>query len=462
MEKAIILGAGLVGSLAAILLARRGIQVSVFERRSATPLTDATRSRSINMALSERGWAALRRAGVANEVHDMTVPMHGRMIHSLDGHQLFQPYGRAGQSIYSVSREKLNALLTWVAQQQPNVSFVYNHPCLNVDLDSPAVYVHDLATDKKYWATADLVLGADGASSVMRRAFKDQYGPDFVVDNHYIDYGYKELTIPALPNGEHRLDPNCLHIWPRETFMLIALPNADGTFTGTLFLPYIGPFSFAGINNLADMTAFFSLHFPDMLPYLPALAQSYGNTPPSRLNSVRCAPWTHEGKAALIGDSAHTILPFYGQGMNSGFEDCLVLDDLIDACADDWEQILPAYEQNRKPNADVIDLLSKQNFVEMRSRVNSPQFVLRKQIEARIGQQCPESWTPLYSMVAFSTIPLTDALTISNRQSDLLDSIMAMPNIQQRWKSLDYAALLTGQAELAFGYEPAVNQILTL
>jgi kynurenine 3-monooxygenase len=264
----------------------------------------------------------------------------------------------------------------------------------------------------------------------------------FNYSQEYIEHGYKELTIPPLPSGDWAMDKNALHIWPRGSFMMIALPNLDGSFTGTLFFPFEGELSFDSLKTREEVTRFFATTFPDALQLAPNLVSEYFRNPTSSMVSVKCFPWSYKDKIALIGDAAHGVVPFYGQGMNAGFEDCVVLERIMDEYGDDWGHIFREYQQLRKPNADAIADMAVQNFVEMRDLVADPRFLLRKKIEAHIHDRFPDKWTPQYSMVTFSLLPYAEAMRIGQRQDRVMDRIMALPDIETQWPELDYASFL--------------------
>lgn len=443
MHKITVLGAGLVGSLLSILLARKGNQVALYEKRPDLRKLAWDDGRTINLALSERGWRALDRVGLADEVKKMSIPMPGRMMHDVTGKLTFQPYGADGQCIYSVSRRLLNELLLNVAEQEKNLSLHFEQKCTQVDLTRPAVFLTDAQTDDVQVVSSDILIGADGAFSAVRSTM--QRTSRFNYSQHFIEHGYKELTIPPKADGSWVIDPNALHIWPRGNFMLIALPNPDGSFTCTLFFPYEGNPSFGTVRTREEVKQFFETHFPDILPLMPDVPNEYLRNPTSALVTIRCYPWSVNGKVALIGDASHAIVPFYGQGMNAGFEDCVVLEEMIERHGDNWKAVLSDYEKNRFPDAEAIADLALANFIEMRDKVADPKFLLRKKIEAHLSRLFPDQWTPVYSMIAFSNEPYAHALHAGKRQDRILQRIMQLLNIEHTWQELDYTDLIKEQ-----------------
>ncbi len=442
MKHITILGAGLVGSLLASLLARRGHKVQLVEKRPDLRIKNWDDGRSINLAMSERGWQAMRAVGVEEQVKEFAIPMYGRMIHDTKGNQTFQPYGDDKQCIYAISRSLLNQTLMNEAEKH-GVTFLFEHKCTAIDLQNNILEITKTGPNQAEGTAEihpDLIFGSDGAFSAVRLAMMKR--PLFDYSQDYIEHGYKELTIPPTATGDWAIEPNTLHIWPRGHFMLIALPNPDKTFTCTLFFPWEGSPSFDEIQTPEQLTQFFTQNFPDILPLMPGLVEEYFAHPTSALLTVRCYPWTYKDKVALIGDAAHAIVPFFGQGMNCGFEDCTVLDALIEANGSDWSAILGAYEQARKPNADAIAELALQNFVEMRDKVADPKFLLRKKIDAHLHHLYPNQWVPLYTLISFTTTPYAEALAIGKRQDAILDKIMALPEIQLYWQTIDYQKFL--------------------
>lgn len=428
-----IIGAGLVGSLLSIYLAKRGHKVRIFERRGDMRKEKMSAGRSINLAMSDRGLLALERVGLAEEIRKIAIPMHGRYIHNLDGTTAFQPYGKEGQYINSVSRGTLNMRLMDLAEQH-GVEIRFHHKCSMVDW-SKQVADFEISNLEFQTTRFDLLFGADGAFSAARLHHQLQH-EKFNYQQYYIDCGYKELTIPPTAAGEFAMEPNALHIWPRKDYMLIALPNLDKTFTCTLFFPFEGEASFAKLTTEDAVKAFFQKTFPDAVPLMPDYVNEFFTNPTSSLVTVKCYPWVRGDHFALIGDAAHAIVPFFGQGMNCGFEDCRVLDELIDQYGDDWQQILERYQVLRKPDGDAIADLAINNFTEMRDKTADPMFLLQKKIEGRLHEKYPERWIPAYSQVTFSPhIRYSEALKQGQRQDAIMQEIMKMPGIETRWDS---------------------------
>lgn len=439
MEKRItIAGAGLVGSLITILLARRGYKVDVYESRPDMRAAGFIGGRSINLAMSERGWTALKKAGIADSIESVAIPMYGRMMHSVDGQQVFQPYGKEGQAIYSVSRGGLNLELLKLAGQFPGVSFHFEHPVRGVDFSGNTLQVED-PNGKVFDIPVDICLGTDGAFSAIRLAMQKRNR--FNYSQTYLEYGYKELTIPADSAGKHQLEKNALHIWPRGNFMLIALPNTDGSFTCTLFLPYEGSVAFEQLNSDESVVSFFETWFPDALSLMPDLLTNFYENPTASLVTIRCTPWEVNSRFLIFGDASHAIVPFYGQGMNSGFEDCSILDDMLEEQDDNWEAVIRRFSAERPADADAIANLALRNFIEMRDLVGDPKFLLRKKIEAWLQDTFPDAYLPLYSMVSFSNTPYREAWEAGLQQDQLFEEIMALPGIEENWQSEEVVAI---------------------
>ena len=437
MKKISISGAGLVGSLLANYLIKRGYEVEVYERRNDPREANPERGRSINLALSNRGWRPLQEVGLEKEVAEMVIPMRGRMIHDIEGPINFQPYAKGGLSINSISRAGLNNLLITSAEKK-GVKFIFNSICENVDINNTtlSLRINGQPVEKK----SDIIIGADGAFSAIRGALEKT--DRFNYSQFYLNHGYKELTIPPANDNGFLLEKHALHIWPRKKFMLIALPNLDGSFTVTLFLPFEGEDSFSKITNETKLFEFFENNFQDALPILPSLAEDFFKNPTGSLVTVRCFPWV-KNKVALIGDAAHAIVPFYGQGMNAGFEDCRILNNLLNQYNDDWDTVLPLYQQQRKPDGDAISELAIKNFVEMRDHVSDKEFLLRKKIESKIHDLYPDKWIPLYSMVTFQdTMRYSEALSLGKKQEKIMLQLMKDPHLKYDWESRDYADVI--------------------
>lgn len=432
-----IVGAGLVGSLLSIYLVKRGYKVSVFERRFDIRQHHIDGGRSINLALSNRGIKSLEEVGLAKQLKETAVPMHGRMMHDVAGNLTFQPYGKAGQFINSVSRSGLNMVLMNEAEKL-GVEFFFEHRCINVDFGKTEVafQMHAAVIHKKF----DVIIGADGAFSAVRGAM--QFTDRFEYSQNYIEHAYKEFRIPPGESGDFLMEKNALHIWPRESFMLIALPNPDATFTCTLFFPFDGDPSFASLKEPGAFQAFFEKTFPDAVSLMPTLTEDLRDNPTSSLVTIRCYPWTVHN-TLLIGDASHAIVPFFGQGMNAGFEDCRILNQLLDKHGDDWTAVLPAFQLLRKPDTDAIAQLALDNFVEMRDLVADADFLLRKKIEAKLHELYPGKWIPLYSMVTFhENIRYSEAYAIGQKQKKIMDEVMKKPGIESTWQTLNYQELL--------------------
>ena len=431
MKHVSVVGAGLVGSLWALFLAKRGYSVDVYERRKDPRKTGVAEGRSINLALSDRGWAALEKVGIGEEVRAHAIPMYRRVMHDVAGQLSFQPYGKENQAIYSVSRGGLNRLLVEAAEKQADVRVHFDHRCVDADIEAGTATFetdHGPITSK-----GSALFATDGAFSKVRAQL--QRRDRFNYEQEYIDHGYKELHIPPGPDGQHLMEREALHIWPRGQHMLIALPNPDGSFTCTLFFPMEGTESFEALHNAQVARQFFSAQFSDALTLMPDFEAQWDQNPVSSLVIIRCAPWHVGGKTVLFGDASHAIVPFYGQGMNSGFEDCHVFDRILDAHQDQFDAAFLAFSTERKPNADAIAELAMRNFVEMRDLTGQPEFLLQKKIEAAFSARYPGKWMPLYSQVTFSHIPYADALAAGKRQDAIMQTVMARPNIGEIWQS---------------------------
>lgn len=434
-ETVAIAGAGLVGSLLSIYLAKRGYEVTLFERRGDMRKKGYEGGRSINLALSNRGLKALEEVGLADEIKKVAIPMHGRVMHNRQGQLTFQPYGKEGQYINSVSRSALNVVLMNEAEKQ-GVKILFDQRITKVDLDRTVLSVDSgpSPVDRSF----DYIIGADGAFSAVRGAMQIIERFDYSQD--YIDHGYKELHIPPGAGGTFQLEKNALHIWPRESFMMIALPNPDGSFTCTLFFPFEGSPSFDKLKTSADVQEFFQSTFPDAVALMPDLLKDFTANATSSLITVKCYPWV-KNKTLLIGDAAHAIVPFFGQGMNAGFEDCRLLNNLLES--NKLSDVLNQFQQERKKDTDAIAQLALDNFIEMRDLVADADFLLRKKIEAHLHKLFPQRWVPLYSMVTFyESVPYSTAYETGQRQKRIMDEVMKQPGIEKNWESLDFEKIV--------------------
>ncbi|UII80574.1 NAD(P)/FAD-dependent oxidoreductase [Flagellimonas sp. CMM7] len=426
-----IIGSGLVGSLLAIYLKRKGHAVTVFDRRPDIRTVQFS-GRSINLAMSNRGWKSLRKVGLEDSIKEIAIPLDKRAMHVNEKPVYFQKYGKEGEAIWSISRGILNRKMIDLAEQAGTI-FRFNEKVWDIDLPEAKIFTGE--SEKSEWKEYqyDLVFGCDGAFSRVRHKMQRRSRFDYSQD--FIDVGYKELTIPPNEDGTHKLDKNSFHIWPRGKFMLIAMPNIDGSFTCTLFLPFEGEVSFENITNEKEARGFFKTHFPNVRKEIENLSKDFFNNPTSAMVTMKCYPWSYWDKVALVGDSAHAIVPFYGQGMNAGFEDISELAELMDTYGDDWETIFSEYQKIRKPNADAIAELSYRNFIEMSSKTANPKFLLQKKIEKRFAEKHPEKWIPVYSRVTFSDKPYSEALAIGDAQEEIMKQIMVLPNIEAKWDS---------------------------
>ena len=416
-----IVGAGLAGALLAVLLARRGHGVSLHERRPDPRQAQPERGRSINLALAARGMRALERAGVMERVRPLLIPMRGRMVHPLSGSSALQPYGqRAHEVIYSVGRADLNRVLIEEATRHPGVSVRFNQLCVGVDVQQERLHLRDSVRGTTHDTELTPTIAADGAGSAVRASLATAALSR--VREEWLDHDYKELTI-APAAGQHALERNALHIWPRGGFMLIALPNTDGSFTATLFLARNGAPSFAALKDSHTVTGFFGSQFADALPLLPDLLEQFASHPQGQLGTVHALPWHIGGRVLLLGDAAHAIVPFHGQGMNAAFEDCTVLDGLLDAHSD-WHSVFAQFEETRRPNAAAIAQMALENYIEMRDTVLDARFLRHKAIAMALERQFPERFIPRYSMVMFHPeIAYAEALRRGAVQAQLLQEL---------------------------------------
>ena len=418
-RRVVIAGAGLAGALMACCLGRAGHRVALYERRPDPRAKGFIGGRSINLALSTRGITALEIVGLAKSVLADAIPMRGRMIHDTHGRLTFQPYSKnSDDAINSISRGGLNLTLIEAAAAIPGVEVHFDQRCEDVDLDGPAaLFIHE-QTGERTTVDGDLIIGADGAFSAVRGRLQKQDRFDYSQD--YLSHGYKELTIPPGSDGDFALEPHALHIWPRPQasggFMMIVLPNIDRSFTCTCFWPFRGPTGFEAVELAEDVRPFFEKHFPDAALLMPTLVEDFMANPTSSLVTIRCGPWHWRDKVIILGDAAHAIVPFYGQGMNAAFEDCRILDELLRVHADDWGEALQMFYERRKPDAEAIADLALENFIEMRDKVASRAFLMKKRIEKLVHRLLPGWFTPLYNLVSFTNVPYAEARATARRQ----------------------------------------------
>ncbi|MCL4144854.1 UNVERIFIED_CONTAM: hypothetical protein GTU68_002112, partial [Idotea baltica] len=421
-----IVGGGLVGSLLSAYLGKAGLNVNVFEKRPDITIKEEEGGRSINLALSHRGWRALEEVGLADDIKPISIPMYGRMIHNLDGSLNFQAYGKENEAIYSVSRAALNRALDRFAHQFGNVNYQYDTSLTNYDRDNKKISIQH-KDGKAETIEPDYIFACDGAFSRIRSTL--QRSKRFNYSQHFLDHAYKELSIPPGSKGSWQIEKEALHIWPRESFMLIALPNLDGSFTCTLFLAFEGAISFEQLKTQEQVELFFNKYFPDALAMMPDLWETFNSNPTDSLVTIKCFPWSYGDHTLLLGDASHAIVPFYGQGMNAGFEDCRLLFKCIDPYLEanqaiDWSNIFKTFETHRKKDADAIADLALDHFIEMRDAVADPDFLMRKKLEKRMQELFPEVFLPAYSQVTFSHTPYSEALRNANLQNDFFNKIL--------------------------------------
>ena len=422
--KFVLVGSGLAGGLLAAYLGRRGYDVDLYERRADPREGNIVGGRSINLAISTRGIHALERIGIADEALRHAIPMRGRMIHDKSGALHFAPYDVDPQKcINSIGRASLNAAVIEAAQRYPDVRVHFNHKCTDVDLEKAVC--HFETETGKLTARGDAVIGVDGAFSAVRASMQQNID-NFQYYESYLAHGYKELTIPPGPNDSWQMEKNALHIWPRKSFMMIALPNPDGSFTCTLFWEFEGPRSFATTKTEDDVRRFFDEEFPDAVPLMPTLLEDFKNNPTGSLVTIRCAPWYYRDRVCLLGDAAHAVVPFYGQGMNAAFEDCVVLDECLEKFADNRERAFAEYFSRRKENADALADLAIGNFIEMRDKTSSRAFRAKKKLDHFLEAALPGMYLPLYTMVTFTRVPYAQAARRARLQDRILFTALVL------------------------------------
>ena len=421
-EKILIVGAGLCGSLLALRMAQRGYQVEVYESRSDLRNSVISAGRSINLSLSDRGLKALRMAGLEKKARELCIPMKGRLMHDAASNTFESNYsGRQGECINSISRGNLNGLLLTEAEKYPNVNIHFNTKCLEIDIESKIARFQSFDSKEQFTVQADVIFGTDGAGSSLRKSYEKQF-PAFKVSQEFLTHGYKELEIPADKNGGHLISKEHLHIWPRGDYMLIALPNMDGSFTVTLFLSYSeGSYNFDNLITKEKIIEFFEKDFPDTLALIPDVLKEFENNPTGKLGTVKCYPWAYKGNTLLLGDSSHAIVPFYGQGMNASFEDVFVFDSVLNQFEGDWATVFSEFQKQRKIDADAIADLAIDNYYEMRDHVANPLFKEKRIVEMGLEKFFPTEYFSKYSLVTFNEhIGYHEAMTKGRAQDKVL------------------------------------------
>lgn len=427
-ENVLIIGAGLCGSLLALRLAQRGFKVDVYESRPDLRTVDISAGRSINLALSDRGLKALRLCGMEEKAREICIPMYGRLIHDREGNTFSSNYsGRENEYINSISRGDLNAILLDEAEKHENVTIHFNKKCKNVDIENNIAFFKDYKTKEEFSVKAAVIFGADGAGSSLRKSYISERKFLFSYSQNYLNHGYKELEIPANLSGKHQISKGHLHIWPRGDFMLIALPNMDGSFTVTLFLSYDeGEYNFENLTSEEKITEFFEKEFPDALALIPNIKEEFINNPTGPLGTIKCSPWSYKNKTLLIGDSSHAIVPFYGQGMNASFEDVFVLDEILNQDLRDWKTVFKTYQKTRKKDTDAIADLAIDNFHEMKDHVANPLFKEKRKIEMDLEKTFPKQYSSKYSLVTFNeNIGYNEAMKRGRAQDKALLNLIA-------------------------------------
>ncbi|MFK7749462.1 MAG: FAD-dependent oxidoreductase [Kordia sp.] len=427
-ENILIVGAGLCGSLLALRLGQRGYKVTVMESRPDLRKVDISAGRSINLAFSDRGIKAMNMVGITDKVMPLCIPMHGRLVHDIESNTFMSNYsGRDDEYINSISRGDLNALLLTEAEEHEAVDITFNKKCTGIDIEGNIATFYCYETKKEMQVSADVIIGTDGAGSILRKSYYLERKFLFSYSQNYLSHGYKELSIPPTAAGGFRTEKNALHIWPRGDFMIIALPNLDGSFTVTLFLSYDeGEYNFNNLTTEARVQEFFEAQFPDLVPLIPELTKEYFENPTAPLGTVKCSPWSYKNNTLLMGDAAHAIVPFYGQGMNASFEDVVVFNQILDKHEGNWETVFKVYEKARKKDTDAIADLAIDNYYEMRDHVANPIFKDKRKLEMDLEKNFPAQYFSKYSMVTFNEdIPYSKAMEIGRAQDKALLNMIA-------------------------------------
>ena len=434
-DNILIIGAGLCGSLLALRLAQRGYKVEVYESRPDLRTTNISAGRSINLSLSDRGFKALRLCGVEEKAREICIPMYGRLMHDKEGNTFASNYsGRENEYINSISRGDLNGILLTEAEKHVNINIYFNSKCTSVDIENTIVHFKNNTTKEEFSIDADVIFGADGAGSVLRKSYYLERKFLFSYSQNYLSHGYKELEIPADKNGKHQISDGHLHIWPRGEYMLIALPNMDGSFTVTLFLSYDeGEYNFKNLTSEEKITTFFEKQFPDALKLIPSIKDEFFNNPTGPLGTIKCSPWMYKNKTILIGDAAHAIVPFYGQGMNASFEDVTVFDEILNQDLGSWEAVFKQYQNSRKEDVDAIADLAIDNFHEMKDHVANPLFKEKRKLEMELEKTFPNEYFSKYSMVTFNEdTPYAEAMKKGRAQDKALLNMVADNDLENK------------------------------
>ena len=427
-QNILIIGAGLCGSLLALRLGQRGYNVTVYEMRPDLRKVDISAGRSINLAFSDRGNKAMKLVGIEDKVKALCIPMNGRMLHDKEGNTFMSNYsGRDHEYINSISRGGLNALLLDEAEKLKNVTIHFNKKCKSVDFEKTTALFKDYDGNSEFVEDADVIIATDGAGSAMRKSYYLGKKFLFSFSQDYLTHGYKELSILPTEEGGYKTYKNALHIWPRGDFMLIALPNLDGSFTVTLFLHHSeGEYHFGNLTTPEIVTEFFKKEFPDVLDLMPNLVDDFFENPTAPLGTVKCSPWHYKGNTLLMGDAAHAIVPFYGQGMNASFEDVVEFDKVLDQDLDNWEAIFTTYEKSRKKDTDAIADLAIDNFHEMKDHVANPIFQEKRKLEMALEKNFPDSYSSKYSLVTFNeNVPYREAMLRGRAQDKAILNMLA-------------------------------------
>lgn len=424
----LIIGAGLCGSLLALRMAQRGYKVQLIEKRPDLRTVDIGAGRSINLAFSDRGMKGMKLVGLEEKVKELCIPMYGRMIHDIEGNTFLSRYsGREEEYINSISRTGLNALLLDEAEKMEHIALIFNHSCLEVDLENGIGKFHDEVNNREVLLKGDIVIGADGAGSALRKSMFLHKKFLFSFSQNFLTHGYKELTFPPAKDGDYLTEKGALHIWPRGENMVIALPNLDGSFTVTLFLNWNeGEYNFENLNTPERVLEYFEKYYPDALKLMPNLATEFFENPTGALGTVKCSPWSSYGKTLLMGDAAHAIVPFYGQGMNASFEDVVVFDEILDQNEGDWNKVFSAYEKTRKKDTDAIADLALDNFHEMKAHTASPLFQEKRKLETAFEKEFPLEYFSKYSLVTFNeVIPYSEAMKRGRAQDKAILNLLS-------------------------------------